>query len=94
VKNAEKRFWEITFLTRSLYVEDELVLHVHRTKVLLKYLKVLLDIVMKIIFLDYQNNYVERISTMNNAKNFYILIISLNVLIILSNKIIFRSVSS
>jgi len=51
---------------------------------------------MKIILLDYQNNYIESLNVDNNAaKNFKILATSLNVIHNYfdgSNKIIFRSI--
>jgi len=49
--------------------------------VLLKYLKILLDTDMKIILLDHQNNYVERLNIDDNtAKSFNVLLTNLNVL--------------
>jgi len=65
---------------------------------LLKYLKVQLATDLKLISLDYQNNYVERlnINNINAAKSFNILATSLSVLhnYFDLNKIMFRSVSS
>jgi len=66
--------------------------------VLLKYLKTYLDTHLKIILLNHQNNYVERLSVDDDAaKSFNILATSLSVVHNYfdgPNNIIFRSVSS
>jgi len=62
---------------------------------LLKYLKIWLNTDLKIILLDHQNNYVERLSVDNTAKSFDILtVLILHNYFECSNNIVFRFVSS
>jgi len=59
--------------------------------ILLKYLKIYVDMDLKIILLDHQNNYVENSNMMNNiVKSFDILATSLSVIILISQIIYFQ----
>jgi len=54
--------------------------NVHRRNDFTEDFKILLDTDLKIILLDHQNNFVETLKIMSNAKNFDILATNLNVL--------------